>query len=91
MYEVLKAVDTYPGSDGQEKTEWLKCGVVFKSEKTGKLSMKLKALPLVDMAEGLWFVLKPPEPYQPKEKQQGSREQSQRGADGFEDTDIPDF
>ena len=92
VYEVLKAVDTYTGSDGQEKTEWMKCGVVFKNDTSGKLSMKLRGLPLVDMSDGLWFVLKEPEPYQPKDKpQQGFREQSQRGADGFEDKDIPDF
>jgi hypothetical protein len=78
LYDVLKAVDTYTGHDGEEKTEWLKCGVVFRNEKSGKLSLKLRALPLVDMADGMWFSLQEPKPYQPKEQpaqqQQGFRE-----------------
>ena len=92
IYDVLKATGTYTGQDGEEKTRWLKCGMVVKT-KNDKVALKLEALPLLDMADGMWFSLQVPTPYQPKDKpqQQGFREKAQRGADGFEDADIPDF
>jgi len=92
IYDVMKATGTFTGDDGEEKTVWLRCGMVVRT-KNDKMALKLEALPLVDMSDGMWFSLQEPRPYKPKDKpqQQGFREQSQRGADGFEDRDIPDF
>jgi hypothetical protein len=91
VYDVLKAMGTYTGQDGEERTAWLKCGMVVRT-KNDKMALKLEALPLVDMSDGMWFSLQEPKPYQPKDKpqQQGFREQAQGAQDGFGDS-MPDF
>ena len=88
-FEVVTSTGTYM-KDGEEKKRWLKCGVIFKSEK-GNYSMKLEAIPTKRNEHGeMWFALFVPKPREDKPQQQGGfREQSQRGADGFEDRDIP--
>jgi hypothetical protein len=88
-FEVVTSTGTYM-KDGEEKKRWLKCGVIFKSEK-GNYSMKLEAIPTKSSEDGMWFALFVPKPREDKPQQQGFREQSQRGADGFEDAKLPDF
>ena len=89
-FEVVTSTGTYM-KDGEEKKRWLKCGVIFKSEK-GNYSMKLEAIPTKRNENGeMWFALFVPKPREDKPAQSGFREQSQRGADGFEDSSIPDF
>jgi hypothetical protein len=89
-FEVVTSTGTYM-KDGEEKKRWLKCGVIFKSEK-GNYSMKLEAIPTKSSEDGMWFALFVPKPREDSQQQsQGFREQSQRGADGFEDAKLPDF
>lgn len=39
--------------EGEEKTSWLKCGAVFRSD-SGQLSLKMEAVPTV-WESGQWF------------------------------------
>ena len=89
VYDVLKAMGTYTGQDGEERTAWLKCGMVVRT-KNDKMALKLEALPLVDMSDGMWFSLQEPKPYQPKEPAQGGfRDKPTPPADDFGDDRIP--
>ena len=89
IYDVMKAIGSYTGDDGEEKTRWLKCGMVVRT-KNDKVAMKLEALPLVDMSDGMWLSLQEPKPYTPKDqKQQGFRDKPAQGEHGVGDDDIP--
>jgi hypothetical protein len=90
-FEVVSANGTYTGADGQEKTRWLKCGVIFKSDK-GSYTMKLEAIPARRNENGeLWLNLfVPKKKEQPAQQQQGFREPQQPQSDGFDDK-MPDW
>ena len=92
IYDVVTSTGTYNDPQtGEEKKRWLTVGVVFKND-AGYVSMKLDAIPAKRNEEGdMWLSLFAPREREQKPAQQGFREQSQRGADGFEDKDIPDF
>jgi hypothetical protein len=90
IYDVCVSTGSYTGQDGQEKQRWMNVGVMFKND-SGYVSIKLEAIPTRRNEDGeLWLSC-----FAPKEKQapqqQGFREQSQRGADGFEDAKLPNF
>jgi hypothetical protein len=94
-FEVVSANGTYTGADGQEKTRWLKCGVVFKSDK-GSYTMKLEAIPARRNENGeLWLNLFVPKKKEQPAQQQGFRDQSpnttsaSQPESGFPDPDIP--
>jgi hypothetical protein len=91
-FEVVTSTGTYM-KDGEEKKRWLKCGVIFKSEK-GNYSMKLEAIPTKSSEDGMWFALFVPKPREDSQQQQGFRDKPsgdapKRDADGFGDPDIP--
>jgi predicted RNA-binding protein with PUA-like domain len=94
IYDVVTSTGTYNDPQtGEEKKRWLTVGVVFEND-AGYVSMKLDAIPAKRNEHGeMWLSLFTPKPREQKQapQQQGFREQSQRGADGFEDKDIPDF
>jgi len=77
---VLKAkTGTYKDGQGNEKTAYVKCGVVMDG-KNGPI-IKLEALPIV--FDG-WLYLSPPE----EKRQQGRPQPRQQQNDEFDD-DIP--
>ena len=78
---VLKAkTGTYKDGQGNEKTAYVKCGVIMDG-KNGPI-IKLEALPIV--FDG-WLYLSPPE-----EKPRGRPQpRPQQSNDGFDDEDIP--
>jgi hypothetical protein len=87
-FEVVTSTGTYM-IDGEEKKRWLKCGVVFKSEK-GNYSMKLEAIPTKRNENGeMWFALFVPKPREDKPTQSGFREPAKPQADNFVEDDIP--
>jgi hypothetical protein len=88
-FEVVHANGTYTGADGEEKTRWMKVGVIFKSDK-GSYTMKLEAIPTRRNEQGeLWLNLFVPQKREqkPAPQQQGFREAPQEA--GFSDPDIP--
>lgn len=44
-YDAMAKGGTYTNRDGDEKTRWIKCGVVFEGT-NGGLSLKLEAMPV---------------------------------------------
>ena len=88
-FEVVTSTGTYM-KDGEEKKRWLKCGVIFKSEK-GNYSMKLEAIPTKRNENGeMWFALFVPKAREAKPAQQGGfRDKPAQPAGDFVDDDIP--
>jgi hypothetical protein len=86
-FEVVTSTGSYIDKNGEEKKRWLKCGVIFKSEK-GNYSMKLEAIPTKSSEDGMWFALFVPKPREQKPQQQGFRDKPQKATDDFDD-DIP--
>ena len=59
IYDVMSPIGKYTNNDGQEKTRWLKCGMIVKTA-AGKVALKLDALPVAPMGGeegGLWLQL----------------------------------
>jgi hypothetical protein len=70
-FEVVHANGTYTDQEGQEKTRWMKVGVIFKSDK-GSYTMKLEAIPTRRNEQGeLWLNLFVPQKREQKPAQQG--------------------
>ena len=78
-YEVMASTGKYTTKTGEEKTRWVKCGVVM-TTKNGGFALKLETIPVG--SDG-WFSLFEPKP---KDGQQ-PEQQSQSLADM--DSDIP--
>jgi hypothetical protein len=89
-FEVVHANGTYTGADGEEKTRWMKVGVIFKSDK-GSYTMKLEAIPTRRNEQGeLWLNLFVPQKREQKPApQQGFRDNPQPQSDGFGEEPIP--
>ena len=86
-FEVVTSTGTYM-KDGEEKKRWLKCGVIFKSEK-GNYSMKLEAIPTKRNEHGeMWFALFVPKAREASQ-QAGFTAQSPEGSEGFRDKPKP--
>ena len=53
--DLMAVIGTYQlPQTGEEKTQWLKCGALFKKA-NGKMSVKLEALPVGQEGSGLWL------------------------------------
>lgn len=79
-YDAMAKGGTYTNRDGEEKTRWVKCGVVFEGDRG--LSLKIEALP-VPFDGWLSFF----EPKERDEKPAGKpAEKAKRGA---WDDDLP--
>ena len=59
-YDVLARTGTYTNAGGEEKSRWMKSGVVFENEK-GYLARKLEGIPVGPDWSG-WFSLFEPKP-----------------------------
>jgi hypothetical protein len=68
--------------DGEEKTRWMKVGIVLETDKG--LRIKLDAVPIGGQEQGLWLSVFPPDEQQQRPAQ--SRPQQSSGAP---DNDIP--
>ena len=90
LYDVMAPIGKYNDPNtGQEKTRWLKCGMVVQTQ-AGKMALKLDAMPVAPVTEegGLWLQLF--EPNQPSDnlhtanapqgQPQGFRQQPQQPA-----------
>lgn len=77
-YEVCARGETYKTQSGEEKSRWIKCGIVLET-KNG-LAMKLESVPVV--SDG-WFSFFEPKPREEFQSQQ--RRQSAPGGSGVED------
>lgn len=44
-HKVLATVGTYKGGDGSEKKRYVQCGMLFTDQETGRMSIKLDAVP----------------------------------------------
>lgn len=69
LYDIMAPTGKYTDKQGQEKTRWLKCGMVVQTA-AGKMAIKLDALPVNPMSNdgedtGLWLQLF--EPNQPQD------------------------
>lgn len=63
LYDVVKAAGKYVDASGQEKTRWIKCGMIVKNPTSGSLSLKLDVIPIglpTDGDIGVWFTLMQP-------------------------------
>ena len=76
-YEVIAVTGKYKDKEGNEKSKWLKCGVVLQTDKG--FSLKLEAIPIG--SDG-WFSLREP---QKKESSQSA----QRPTEPEFDDDLP--
>jgi hypothetical protein len=81
-YEVTAKLGTYTDHQGNEKSRWQKCGIVFENDR-GNLSLKLEAVPVGSEWEG-WFSL-----FEPKPREQKRQPQAQQNPNDFEDSDLP--
>ena len=55
IFDLVGSNGTYTDNQGQEKTRWIKCGAVFKSDQ-GNVSVKLEAVPTYRNENGeLWL------------------------------------
>jgi len=70
--------ETYTDRDGNEKSRWVKCGVII--EKDGRLSVKIESLPV---AFDGWLSA-----FEPKEKQPARPARQSRAAE-LDGEDIP--
>ena len=57
-YDVLARTGTYTNAGGEEKSRWMKSGVVFENEK-GYLSLKLEGLPVGQEWSGFFSFFEP--------------------------------
>lgn len=57
-YDVLARTGTYTNAGGEEKSRWMKCGVVFENEK-GYLSLKLEGIPVGQEWSGFFSLFEP--------------------------------
>lgn len=66
-HDICGSVGTYRTQQGEERKRWVKCGAAFTDTETGRLSLKLDAVP-VDPAWSGWlslFEVKDKEPGEP--------------------------
>jgi len=59
IFDVMAPIGKYNDPNtGQEKTRWLKCGMIVKTQ-AGKMALKLDAMPVAPVTEegGLWLQL----------------------------------
>lgn len=80
LYDVVKAMGTYTDQNGQEKTRWMRCGMIIKNQ-NGNVALKLDAIPLTppEAEGGQWFALMEPQQqgqqqgqgYPPQQQNQG--------------------
>lgn len=97
VYDVVKAMSKYTDAQGQEKTRWLNCGVIFKNAESGKMSLKMEAIPYGLPDDQGWFALMEPQPRQQPASagHVGFREKpaapapATTGSPEFTDDDIP--
>lgn len=79
-FEVCARGETYKTQSGEEKSRWIKCGVVVET-KNG-LAMKLESVPVV--TDG-WFSLFEPKP---RDEQQPRPQQRRQSAGSYQE-DVP--
>jgi hypothetical protein len=84
-YEVCARGETYKTSSGEEKSRWIKCGIVVET-KNG-LAMKLESVPVITDGWFSFFEPKPREDYQSQQPRRQSAPASSSAADM--DSDIP--
>lgn len=81
-YDLIARGETYKDKNGDDKTRWIKCGVVMDT-KSGGQSIHLESLPI--NFDG-WLMMKEP---LPKENQKPYNKQvAEKPSDDFE-SDIP--
>ena len=79
IFDLVGSNGTYTDNQGQEKTRWIKCGAVFKSDQ-GNVSVKLEAVPTYRNENGeLWLNCFVP---QQQQQQQGGDANFGRPAPG---------
>jgi hypothetical protein len=81
--DIMFPTGTYQTREGEEKTRWLKCGVLMQNTE-GNYRIKLEAMPLGVEPDGAWFAVFEKERQQPAApKQQGFRQPA--ALDGLDD------
>jgi hypothetical protein len=69
IFDVVSSAGSYKNAEGEDKTRWIKCGMVVKNAESGKMSLKLDCIPVGKAQDendhGIWFALMEPRPYQP--------------------------
>lgn len=83
-FDAVYSGEKYTNRDGEEKTRFINCGVVFENDK-GQLSMKLETLPI---GFNGWLNFYPPKE-QDNTKQAGRAQHAADLAKGTPDDDIP--
>jgi hypothetical protein len=81
--DIMTPGGTYQGQDGEEKTRWMKCGVLLKGDRGYRI--KLETVPVG--GDG-WLAV-----FEPRTDTQGQSQQkpAQNQAQGFRDTDQEDM
>lgn len=71
ILDVIASAGEYTDAEGQQKTRWIKCGMIIKNSDTGKMSMKLDCIPVGKAQQegdhGIWFALTEPKPFVPQQ------------------------
>ncbi len=55
-HDICGSVGTYKTDNGEERKRWVKCGTAFTDTDTGRLSLKLDAVPVDPQWSG-WLTL----------------------------------
>ena len=65
-FDVVASTGKYQTANGDEKSRWMKCGVVIEGD-DGRLSLKLEAVPIGEFSG--WFSLFPPKDRQERQSE----------------------
>jgi len=71
--DIMFPTGKYQTREGEEKTRWLKCGVLMQNAE-GNYRIKLEAMPLGVEPDGAWFAVFEKEQPKPQPKQQSFRQ-----------------